>query len=502
MTGMMTELHVHSFLYPFTKGLCQMTRLNIMNKVNVLKTIFFIITLLSFGSFAAQSSSPQSTKPNVILIMADDLGWGDVGFNGNKKIITPQMDELAAQGIKLNNFYAAAPLCSPTRASVLTGRNPFRQGIFAAHTAGMRIGEVTIAEVLKKEGYATGLFGKWHIGRIEPDEVQSRGNYSPPKHHGFEEVFATKSAVPTWNPTKSPPNWKSYGYKKDGSWGGSRYLHNDVPVTENLEGDDSRIIMDRALPFIDKSADDGKPFLAAIWFHTPHEPIWAGPEYLAKYPDLPEEQKHLYGTITAMDEQIGRLRSYLKAKGIEDNTIIFFTSDNGPGDPQVKSGVASAGPYRGHKHQMWEGGLRVPSLIYWPAKIRQGFETNFQANTNDYFPTILDILNIKPKKSIPLDGISLLPMMQGEATERDGIFASGYQRLYEGKELYALIDGRYKIVIPDKGEKIMLFDIEADPTESKDLSQERTVIFNTMLAQLEKVKASWKHSREGGDYKW
>ena len=158
---------------------------------------------------------------------------------------------------------------------------------------------------------------------VEPDKVESRGFYSPPWHHGFSEVFATKSAVPTWNPTKTPKGWTSFGARKDGSWGGSVYIHNGEPVSENLDGDDSRVIMDRAIPFIEKAVADGDPFFAAIWFHTPHEPVVAGPDYLAMYPGLPEEQQHLYGCITAMDEQIGRLRSFLKEKDLDENTIVF-----------------------------------------------------------------------------------------------------------------------------------------------------------------------------------
>lgn len=444
----------------------------------------------------------KSQKTNVILIMADDLGWGDVGFNGNDKIKTPHLDNMSAAGIRFTNFYAAAPLCSPTRASVLTGRSPFRQGIFAAHTGAMRAAETTIAEVVKKKGYKTGFFGKWHLGWVEPDKIESRGNYSPPWHHGFDEVFATKSAVPTWNPTVYPDNWKGFGKGENGKWGGSIYVHNGQAVTDNLDGDDSRIIMDRAIPFIEKSINENKPFLATIWFHTPHEPVVAGPEYLALYPNLPVDQKHLYGCITAMDEQIGRLKKVLQEKGVAENTILFFCSDNGPSDPLAKAGIASAGPFRGHKHQMWEGGLRVPSLIEWPGHIKGGQTTAYQASTVDYLPTILDMLNLPEIKKVPLDGISLVPMLNGESTKRSVPIASGYQRLYKNTELYAFIDGQYKICIPEVGDEMMLFNLEADPTESKNIASENPELFSKMKADLEEVKTSWKHSREGKDYQW
>ena len=293
-------------------------------------------------------------------------------------------------------------------------------------------------------------------------------------HHGYDETFATKSAVPTWNPTKTPDGWTSFGAREDGFWGGSIYVQNGKPVTSNLEGDDSRIIMDRAIPFIEKSISNDKPFFATIWFHTPHEPVVAGPEYLAKYPNLSLAQKHLYGAITAMDDQIGRLRNFLKDKNIDENTIIFFCSDNGPSDPLAKKGIASAGPFRGHKHQMWEGGLRVPSLILWPEHIKAGQVSNYQSSTVDYLPTILDMLNIPIDKKIPLDGVSLKPVvLDNYSKERTVPIASGYQRLYKKTELYAYISGKYK---PE--------------------------LLKKMIAGLEEVKESWRLSREGKDYQW
>ena len=450
----------------------------------------------------------SAQKTNVIMLMADDLGWGDVGFNGNDEIITPNLDKMAKAGIRFTNFYAAAPLCSPTRASCLTGRAPFRQGIFAAHTAAMRHAETTIAEVLKKKGYATGFFGKWHLGWVESEKAESRGSYSPPWQHGFDETFASKSAVPTWNPTKTPIGWTGWGRKgapndsPDKPWDGSIYLENGKPVTDNLEGDDSRVIMDRAIPFIEKSINEDKPFLATIWFHAPHEPVVAGPAYLAKYPDLPEGKKHYYGCITAMDEQIGRLKAFLKEKGIAENTILLFCSDNGPADPLARAGIASSGPYRGHKHQTWEGGLRVPSIIEWPGHIDAGQTTDYQACTSDYFPTILEMLDIPVPQKVPLDGISLVPMLNGKSEQRELPYAAGYQRLYSNTELYAFIQGQYKICNPQVGMEMMLFDLEADPTESHDLSKEKPELFSKMKAELEAVKKSWQLSREGKDYKW
>jgi len=257
--------------------------------------------------------------------MSDDQGWGDVGFNGNKNLKTPHLDKMA------------------------TGRYPFRYGILAAHTGGMRVGEITIAEALKNRDYATAFFGKWHIGWVKPEEVSSRGFYSPPSHHGFDQYFATTSAVPTWDPGVTPKGWTKWGNEAGEPWkGGFPYVQDGVEVKENISGDDSRIIMDRVIPFIEKNKST--PFFATVWFHTPHEPVVAGPEYKKSYSKHGEMKQNYYGCITAMDDQIGRLRAKLKELDLEENTIIFFCSDNGPADPLVKKDISSAGPFKGHKH--------------------------------------------------------------------------------------------------------------------------------------------------------
>lgn len=480
-----------------------------LNNAGIIFSILLLMfQLLFFVQLSAQekpilTDSEPGQKPfNVILLMSDDQGYGDVGFNGNTEIITPVLDDMARRGVIFSNFYAASPLCSPSRASCLTGRNPFRQGIFAAHTGGMRPAETTIAELLSKEGYSTGFFGKWHLGWVEPDKVETRGVYSPPWHHGYDEVFATKSAVPTWDPTKTPDGWTGFGSREDGSWGGSVYVQNGIPVNENLDGDDSRIIMDRVLPFVEQAIQKDIPFFATVWFHTPHEPVVAGPEYLAMYPDLPEKKKHFYGCITAMDEQIGRLREFLREKGIEENTIVFFCSDNGPSGPIARRDIASSGPFRGHKHQLWEGGLRVPSLMEWPGHIEENSVCKIQSGTVDYLPTILDLLGMEPFSKHPLDGISLVPALKGVKLERGLPLAFGYQRLYKETELFALINGDYKIVKPDDEEVMMLFNLRVDEGETNDISGKNSELFEKMLQTLEEIKHSWKLSREGADYTW
>lgn len=461
-----------------------------------------LISLVTFfGGLITTTASP-----NIIMIMSDDQGWGDVGFNGHPDLKTPHLDAMAANGIKFNRFYAASPLCSPTRGSCLTGRNPFRFGILAAHTAGMRQGEITIAEMLQSKNYKTGHFGKWHIGWVKLEDAGSRGYYSPPSMHGFDTFFATTSAVPTWNPTVTPKDWKSWGNKPGEPWkGGAPYVQDGSPVTENMNGDDSRIIMDRVIPFIESNKDD--PFFATVWFHAPHEPVVAGPKYLAMYSNekFGSKRKNYYGCLTAMDEQIGHLRKKLRELGIEKNTLLFFCSDNGPSDGLAKKGIASAGPFKGHKHQMYEGGILVPACVEWPGTIAPGKETDVRCSTVDFFPTIASVVDYSFSKSKerPIDGINLIPVIQGKVTQRDKPLFFGYRRLYQGVDGQALISGHYKILKEAKKDgRTRLYDLSIDPFENNDLAQKEPERLKSMLQALSKIDESCRLSRDGADYKY
>ncbi len=488
-----------------------------------LTRIFVAIIAASIAVMPALSKDRQ--KPNIIFVMADDLGWGDVGFNGNEIVKTPHLDKMANSGLKLDRFYAASSICSPTRASTLTGRHPWRQGILAAHTSGLRTAELTIAEIAKEEDYTTGIFGKWHIGWVKPDEVSSRGHYSPPWHHGFDQSFVTTSAVPTWDPAKTPKGWSKWGAKEGEVWKNYPYVENGKVIKDNMEGDDSRVIMDRAIPFIEKAAKTDTPFLTCIWFHTPHEPVVAGPEYRAMYSEHSEEAQHYYGCITAMDDQMGRLQAKLEELKIADNTLIIFTSDNGPSSSVTKKGIASAGPFRGTKHTIYEGGLRVPTFLYWPSKIKKGQRSDAMTGTVDILPTVSSLLEYrKGKKSKnPLDGVSLTPLIEGKpfAPKRSLFF--GYQRLYKGVKTMALTDGRYKILrrptpegespftkMPDFDHAELwqanalyaLYDLQEDPGETNDLKSKMPERFAQMMKQLQEADFEYQLSREGNDYSY
>ena len=443
------------------------------------------------------SKNNEIEKPNVILCMADDMGWGDTGFNGNKIIKTGNLDSMARAGMRFTRFYSGAPVCSPTRGSCLTGRHPYRYGIFFANTGHMRKEEITLADALKTQGYTTGHFGKWHLGTLTTKEKDSnRGgpksakHYSPPWNNGFDVCFSTEAKVPTWNPMKKPDTNEPYGtyyWTQDGT-----------KVTDNLQGDDCRVIMDRAVPFIQNAAKKRKPFFAVIWFHTPHLPVLTGPKYRKIYSQYSEDEQHYYGCITALDEQIGRLRSQLRKLGISDNTMFWFCSDNGPAGKDGKHGRTrgSAGPFRGRKRSLLEGGVRVPGLLEWPARIKAGRATDIPCSTSDYFPTVMDMLGFNLKgKPEPVDGVSLLPLINGKMARRP--MPIGFE---SGSQL-SLMDNRYKIYSSDKGKTYMLFDLIKDPGETKNLAAEKPQILKSMKTMLIKWRKSCQDSLAGKDYK-
>ncbi|MHC4121782.1 MAG: sulfatase-like hydrolase/transferase [Planctomycetota bacterium] len=281
------------------------------------------------NSLERSAGDAATDKPNIILIMADDLGYGDAGFNGNKIIKTPHLDEMAKASIRFTRFYAGGPVCSPTRATCLTGRHYFRYGIFSASVGYLPAEEITIARMCRSLGYTTGHFGKWHLASVSktgptmPEYKEDRlRKYAPPWERDYDETFTTECNVPTYNPAENLEDYK-WVFRLP-------FWHNGKVATQNLNGPAARVVMDRAIPFISKAAENKQPFFATVWFHEPHEPVVAGPEYREMYAQYSEGEQHYYGCITAMDEQIGRLRKELRNLGIAENTMVWFCSDNGP----------------------------------------------------------------------------------------------------------------------------------------------------------------------------
>lgn len=277
---------------------------------------------------------------------------------------------------------------------------------------------------------------------------------------------------------------------------GTRYwIGPETPATDNLEGDDSRIIMDRVVPFLERSHARGKPFFAVVWFHTPHLPVVAGPKYAAQYEQFDLYRRNYYGAITAMDEQIGRLRRTLQRLGLEERTLVFFASDNGP-EGQAGNAPGSAGPFRGRKRSLYEGGVRVPAFVVWPERLPAGRTIDTPCVTSDYLPTVLAALGARLPELThrPLDGISLWPILEGQVKERRSPigFQHGSQR--------SLTGDRWKLYTPDRGRSWELYDLLADPAERRDMAAEHPEIVRSMRAVLEEWLASCRASDQGQDY--
>lgn len=448
---------------------------------------------LAAGGFSRQlSAATGDNKPNIILCMTDDQGWGDTGYNSHPVLKTPTLDRMASEGLRFERWYSGAPVCSPTRGSSLTGRHPFRYGVFHANTGHMRQQEITLAEALKTQGYTTGHFGKWHLGTLTTEIKDSnRGrpgqteHYAPPWEHGFDTCFSTEAKVPTWDPMKTPGAETPYG----------TYYWSETGrrVTENLDGDDSRVIMDRAIPFIRSAAKQDTPFFTVIWFHTPHLPVVAGPKYREMYKDQAPKHRDYYGCLTAMDEQVGRLRTELKVLGVASNTMLWFCSDNGPEGNNSAPGRTKG--LRGRKRSLYEGGIRVPGLLVWPGKIEKSRTVQMPCSTSDYFPTVIDVLGLHlERRPEPVDGVSLLPLIEEKMTQRPRPIG------FQSRKQIALTDNRYKIYSKDEGKTFELYDLLNDPSERRNLAAEKPEIARKMIDTLNAWRASCRQSLDGKDY--
>ena len=449
-------------------------------------------------------------RPNVIMIMCDDLGWGDTGFNGNEIIKTPNLDLLASKGMVFNRFYSASPVCSPTRASCLTGRNPYRMDIPNANSGHMKMEEVTLAEILRKHKYKTGHFGKWHLGtlttRIKDANRGKPGvseHFSIPTQHGFDEFFSTESKVPTYDPMNKPKiynekigespryGWAHIENEEDAEPFGTYYWNGkEMLVEQNLGGDDSKLIMDKAIDFIQSSNKSGNPFFCVIWMHTPHLPVVADKTYRNLYKDLDFQEQLYYGTITAMDEQVGRLWKTLNELEESKNTMIWFSSDNGPenGTPGL------SGPFRERKRSLYEGGVRVPAFCVWENGIAPSQSSSVPMVTSDYLPTILDMISIKHNLVRPMDGISLKRIINGNQKER------GESIGFLFREKMSWVNDRYKLISTDNGNTFELYDLIQDPEEDHDILTNQNEIADRMQNELSNWMNSVNFSRNGGDY--
>ena len=487
-------------------------------KIGLLFPCFLcLFAFLSGPSLFAQSAE----RPNVILMMTDDQGWGGVEYSqelspnptnpadrtfpGEPTLKTPELADMAQAGLKCNRFYAAAAVCSPTRASFLTGRSHRRCEIEFANDSHLYNRELTIAEVAASIGYRTGHFGKWHLGSMDKSihpidsnrggttRVASALDFSTPWNNAYDSTFATESKTFTFNPTSLSPvthYWTGF----------EQYLELDDP---SVAGDDSKVMMDRVIPFIQNSVASGEPFVATVWFHTPHKPytnldVATLQEFYtnAELNAMNTNELGYYGALTAMDKQVGRLRDELRALGIENDTLVLFTSDNGPEDgvPGVAAnsfttGFAS-GNLRGRKRDFYEGGIRVPTIFEWPGRIAANSSTHAVSGVIDLFPTLLELWGLQLPDDRPLDGDSILGILDGTATQRVNSMKFDYN--FDRQRAIIAADGRYKAVSNTLNAPWELYDLIADPKETTNLAAANP-------AKLNELTTQWQAWRDGVD---
>ncbi len=422
--------------------------------------LLLILSLLASPLFAA--------KPNIIFVMADDMGWGQTGYRGHPLLKTPNIDAMAADGLRFERFYAGCPVCSPTRASVLTGRSPDRAGVLS-HGYALRLQEKTISEALKAAGYVTGHFGKWHLDGFKgPGAPILRDDPRSPGKFGFDEWVSVTNFYDQ-NP-----------------------LMSEKGEFIDFKGDSSDVVVDQALKFIEKNHSGDKPLFTVIWYGTPHAPFKALDADKAEFGALDKSSADHYGELVALDRSLGKLRQKLRDIGIADNTLLVFNSDNG-GLPGITP--ETVGGLRGFKGSVFEGGLRVPGIIEWPGVVKPRV-TKYPVCTMDLFPTVADVLGLPDDVLLqPLDGLSLKPLLSGEIGERQKAIPFRF-----GSKL-ALTGQRYKILTENiENGLFQLYDIETDPKETKDLSAEQPEIFEKMKAELLAWNATVDASFAGRDY--
>jgi arylsulfatase A-like enzyme len=486
--------------------------------------------------FLALTSVPAAESlPNIILMMGDDHGWEETGYNGHPHVKTPVLDDMAETAFRFERFYAGHPTCSPTRASFMTGRHPNRMGTF---TPGMsfRPEEITIAGILSKAGYYSGHFGKWHLGTVKAASPVNPGKM------GFDEWLSHDNFFemnPSFSRNGGPP--------------------------QLFEGESSEILIEETIEFVGRAQEEEKPFFAVIWFGSPHEPYSGLPDDLALYDDLPakypdkmvkltsnetgaQTQRPLgdvlrerYAEITAMDRAIGRLRDHLKESGLRDNTLLFYCGDNG-----TSRDASLASPFRGTKGQVFEGGTLVPGLIEWPQGIPEPRSTETRASTSDLLPTVCALTGQKVPDR-PLDGIDLTPALNGEMTARPSplfFWQADTKRMAQGKpyidpELQkgttplvklaggkptrdfknfhhpkvrdadyrgqrTIIDGDLKLLVTDGRDdepKVELFDLKADPAETTNLAEKQPEKTEELHQELRQWQGAVLKSLTGADYR-
>lgn len=466
-----------------------------------------VVTVVCLGLLAIASPA-AAEQPNIVFLLADDMGFGDLGCYGHPVIQSPNLDRLASEGVRLTDCYAASPNCSPARTAILTGRSPYRVGMYDfARFKPLHIpeSELTVAEVLRDAGYQTMFAGKWHCS----GDFKRQPN---PGDHGFEHWLAHP---------------KNFGHNPGG------FYRNGAAV-DRLEGWMSEVVVDEAIEYID-GRDKSRPFLAMLWFSEPHVPVVAAEEFIAPYRNQetrekaksiryggpgvirkPKEENRAtyYGCVTMLDHNIGRLLDRLDELGLDDNTLVVFTSDNGP-EHRPATSFGTPGDLRGAKGHMHEGGYRVPGIVRWPGHIEPGSTSSQPVNGTDYLPSFASAAGAGPEYPNHVDGANVLPgLVAKEQVVRETPMLWWLFHARGGKEVSMRI-GDYKMLAnmlpqaevsirdtrPPAGLSIMdfigqselgnftLYDLSADRGETTELSKSNQPKFEQMRDAMIRLHA-------------
>jgi arylsulfatase A-like enzyme len=431
------------------------------------------------------SLQKKETKPNFVIIFTDDQGYQDLGCFGSPSIQSPNIDKMAAEGIKLTSFYVAAPLCTPSRAALMTGSYPTRinlaEGVdfpvlLDADPKGLNPDEITIAEVLKSAGYTTGMFGKWHLGD-QPEFLPTR--------QGFDEFFG----IPySYDISPYHQNNKKFDFAP------LPLLEDETVIEENPDCDYlTKQITERSVRFIEENKD--KPFFLYIPHPDPHRPIYVSPDFMKNAPDsikarLEKEDGYIdYAArdelykyaINEIDWSVGQVLDALKRAGVDENTLVFFTSDNGPT-------IGSAKPLRGKKGSTYEGGMREPAVIRWPGKIPGGQVNDELLTTMDLLPTFAKLAGAKIPDDRVIDGKDIWPVLVNKESSPHKAFFYHQRRV-----LKAVRSGKWKLHV-DGETPVALYDLEKDISESDNVLDGNQAVVDELLSYIEEFQKDIKNN--------
>jgi arylsulfatase A-like enzyme len=430
-------------------------------------------------------------RPNFIIILADDLGYGDLGCYGHPSIRTPNLDRMAAEGVRFTDFYSAAEVCTPSRAALLTGRYPIRSGMCHSQfrvlrqtsTGYLPDDEITIASLLKKQGYATGCVGKWHLGNWMNNPA------GHPMKHGFDFYFGLPHSN-DMNPTGQRPRDEDNKDDPDPKWFNAPLFDGEKLIEQPADQATlTRRYAEQCVKFIREKK--GGPFFLYFPSTFPHTPLFASEKFRNKSP------RGRYGDVVEeLDWAVGQILDTLRSEGLDRNTFVLFTSDNGP---WLIRGLAGgiAGLLRDGKGSTWEGGMRVPAIAWWPGRAKAGKVCHEIVTSMDLLPTIAHLAGAEAPKDRKMDGVNIAPLLSQPSTVEREVFC-----FYRGTELFAARLGKWKAHFitqpaygapkPEPRDPPLLFNLEADPGESFDVAADHPDVIAEIKTAVEKHKLTLK----------